>query len=203
MHPGLRYAWTALPLLLLLTCCKPSSQKEDRSSGDPDSALTADAVAVGYYRDIFMPEKEKVFRDVSMDLSADQVKSIESGYTLSLTDESDEHLQYEMDLRVDTVSGVDYVEVKYIFDQQDRLDIVTVNYYIRDSLMINQLFDHLNSSFIERYGDYYIDSDGYTVWESTYQRSDTVEITYDIGIRKFTKLNDPGITIELMRFGSL
>jgi len=70
-------------------------------------------------------------------------------------------------------------------------------------LVTNDLFRHLNTGFNDRYGDYYIDSDGYTVWESSYKRDDTLDVVFDIGIRKLVKLNDPGITIEMMRFGSM
>ena len=93
--------------------------------------------------------------------------------------------------------------LKYIFDNEDRLWIITVNYYIADSSRTNELFDLLNKNFSDQYGDYYIDSDGYTVWESSYLREDSSEVVYDLGIRKLIKFQDPGIQIELMRFGTL
>jgi hypothetical protein len=198
-----RYGWIACAALLWTASCSSPSDKADIGQPENDVEMADRLEALAYYEKIFLPDKGKTFRDISLDLSVSAVRDVEARYDLDLTDESPDYLQYEMDLKVDTVNGVDYVEVKYIFDQQDRLDIVTVNYYIQDSLVVNRLFDHLNTSFIEKYGDYYLDSDGYTVWEDSYTREDEQEVTYDIGIRKFIKLNDPGITIEMMRFGTL
>lgn len=159
--------------------------------------------ALDYYNRVFLPEHSRVFRRVELDMEPQTVRSLEDAGNLRLAGESPRHLQYEADLRTDSLRGSDYVDVKYVFDDQDRLDIVTVNYYIQDTALINGLFDHLHRVFGNLYGDFYIDSDGYTVWESTYKRPDSTEVVFDIGMRKLVKLNDPGITIEVMRFGSL
>jgi len=201
MHKHFQNLLFAFIVSCMFSVCAPS-EKENNVVGGNDIEGMAENITQIYFETVFLPDKDKIFRDVSLDLPIGEVKDIESNYNLSLTENKDDYLQYETDLLVDTAKGVDYVEVKYIFDDADRLDIVTVNYYIQDSSVTNSLFDYINTSFSGQYGDYYIDSDGYTVWESSYRRADTVEVTYDIGIRKFIKINDPGITIELMRFGS-
>lgn len=192
--------WLVYILITVAGCQGNQSQGYDE---DVHEAATPGSPEEQYYNIIFNEAEDKVFRNVMLDMDQDTVKSIEADFDLALSEEEAGYLQYEQDLLVDTVRGSDYVELKYIFDDADRLDIITVNYYIQDSSMTNSLFDHLYHEFSEDYGDFYIDSDGYTVWESSYYRSDSTNVAYDIAIRKFIQLNDPGITIELMRFGSM
>lgn len=196
------YLLLAVMLLLLAVSCRKGGDNSGAGEAG-DGAVTAHSEAMDYYNRVFLPEHSRIFRRVDLDMEPDAVRGMEDGGNLRLTGESPRHLQYEADLRTDSVRGSDYVDVKYVFDDQDRLDIVTVNYYIQDTALIHGLFDHLNQVFDSLYGDYYIDSDGYTVWESTYKRPDSTEVVFDIGMRKLVKLNDPGITIEVMRFGAL
>ncbi|MEZ5004248.1 MAG: hypothetical protein R2730_14555 [Chitinophagales bacterium] len=192
-------------ILLFSICiyaCRPNSNKVD-SNEELSSSESNSAFIKSYYDEVFLPELDDIFRAVNFDDQIDVVKSAEANYDLDLTDESDGYLQYEKDIFVDTAKGIDYIMVKYIFDSYDRLWVVTLNYIIQDSIKTTELFDHLNTTFNDKYGDYYFDRDGFTVWESSYKRSDSVEVVYDLGVRKLLKFDDPGIQIELMRFGQL
>ncbi len=190
--------------IAMLSCVDGKRPSDNGADGDiEDTSSVTHTTSEKYLSSVFISENDKVFRNVNLDMALNLVKEAEDVSELNLTSETKNYLHFEQDLNIDTLKGVDYVEVKYIFDDQDRLDIITVNYYIQDSLVNNDVFNHLNESFNEKYGDYYIDSDGYTVWESSYQRADTLDVVYDIGIRKLVKLNDPGITIEMMRFGAM
>jgi len=200
----LNYFFCGLLSIAILSCAdsnRPSDNGADTDVEDTNSVTHT--TSERYLSSVFMPESDKIFRNVNLDMALSLVKEAEDVSGLNLTSETENYLHFEQDLNIDTLKGVDYVEVKYIFDDLDRLDIITVNYYIQDSLVNNDVFNHLNESFNEKYGDYYIDSDGYTVWESSYQRADTLDVVFDIGIRKLVKLNDPGITIEMMRFGAM
>lgn len=190
-----------LTILLAYACKSDSSQTNNHKKDIP--VVDSTDIAYQYYQRIFLPEEDDIFRKVGFDQTIESVKAAEANGNLTLSEESEDFLQYEEDLFVDTAQGIDYAMLKYIFDSEDRLWIITVNYYIQDSTKTNDLFDLLNEQFTEEYDDYYIDSDGYTVWESEYKRPDSTVVAYDLGIRKLLKFEDPGIQIELMRFGSL
>ncbi len=198
-------AYTLLFSLLVLgiACKNDSKGKSENKQHGPHELHDSTGQAEAYYLKIFQPYKKKVFRDIVFDYPIDSVLNIEKHNDLKLTDQKSNYLQYEYDLSIDTVKGIDYVMVKYIFDDADRLDIITVNYYIQDSLGTHNFYDQLNHSLQTEYGDYYIDSDGYTVWESAYKRKDSIDVAYDIAIRKLVKFEEPGVTIEFMRFGEM
>ena len=196
-----------IPLLFIilfsLSCSNGKDNQGSQRENEDTDLITPTSKSEVYFTKIFKPKKNKVFRNIVFDFPLDSIMNIEKRKELILTDQKESYLQYEFDLSLDTIKGIDYVMVKYIFDDADRLDIITVNYYIQDSLSTHNFYDHLNHSLADQYGDYYIDSDGYTVWESSYKRSDSVDVAYDIAIRKFIKFQDPGVTIEFMRFGEM
>lgn len=187
---------------ICLYSCKSDSSKANANNDQSTTEASSDFIT-SYYENIFLPNLDDIFRAVNFDDEIETVKKTEASYDLELTDESDGYLQYEKDIFIDTAKGIDYVTLKYIFDSYDRLWVVTLNYIIQDSAKTTELFDHLNTTFNDKYGDYYFDRDGFTVWESSYKRSDSVEVVYDLGVRKLLKFDDPGIQIELMRFGQL
>lgn len=191
----------ALTLLIGFQSCKSDKQANnsiDNSIEDDSSGIISD-----YYNKIMLANSEAVFRNVNFDELIADVKTKESEGNLVLADEADGYLQYEKDIFVDTANGVDYMTLKYVFDSYDRLWIISVNYIIQDSVKTNQLFDHFHEKFSERYGDYYRDREGFDFWEGAYNRNDSTEVMYDIGLRKFIKFNDPGLQIEYMRFGKI
>ena len=203
MQARFSYLSVLCVMLFITASCSNSTDKGNNTDTSSQADTSDRSLSQNYFSEVFLPEKKMAFREVSLDMDLKSVKIKETDNGFNLSGETDNYLHYEKDLNIDTTKGVDYVEVKYIFDDLDRLDIITINYYIQDSLITDDLFNHLNTSLSNRYGDYYIDSDGYTVWESSYKRSDTIDVVFDIGIRKLVKLNDPGITIEMMRFGAL
>ena len=184
-----------LCLLLVFACKNDNSNSKKNNSNQTTQTDTTDMV-YQYYNKIFKPESGSIFRDVAFDQSISTVKDTEANSNLKLSEEEEDYLQYEEDLYVDTAKGIDYAMLKYIFDNEDRLWIITVNYYIQDSSKTNDLFDLLSEEFTEKFDDYYLDSDGYTVWESEYKRPDSTTVVYDLGIRKLIKFEDPGIQIE-------
>ena len=203
MQARFSYLSVLCVMLFITASCSNSTDKGNNTDTSSQADTSDRSLSQNYFSEVFLPEKKMAFREVSLDMDLKSVKIKETDNGFNLSGETDNYLHYEKDLNIDTTKGFDYVEVKYIFDDLDRLDIITINYYIQDSLITDDLFNHLNTSLSNRYGDYYIDSDGYTVWESSYKRSDTIDVVFDIGIRKLVKLNDPGITIEMMRFGAL
>ena len=194
------FIWIGL-VTTLISC---NTNNSNSASNDDDTiAIDSSNLSFQYYNKIFLDQSEDIFRNVNFDEDIATVKAAEENSNLTLAESTPDYLQFEKDLYTDTSKGIDYAMLKYIFDNEDRLWIITVNYYIADSSRTNELFDLLNKNFSDQYGDYYIDSDGYTVWESSYLREDSSEVVYDLGIRKLIKFQDPGIQIELMRFGTL
>ncbi len=174
-------------------------------SGNADDLEMSDSLkqVYHYYSQIFdSTASDGIFRNIGFDQSIATVKENELADNLTLSEEEKDYLQYEVDLHVDTTLGIDYAMLKYLFDQEDRLYVITLNYYIQDTSKTNALFDILTQKFTEKYEDYYIDTDGYTVWESEYMRPDSSSVIYDIAIRKLIMFEEPGITIEYMRFGA-
>ena len=195
-------------LLLLVTTffiqsCQFNTNKQSKSEEDLVVIEEQSRFIQQYFSDVFLPDLPDIFRSVNFDEEIEIVKEKEAKSTLQLADESDGYLQYEKDLFTDTIKGIDYIMIKYIFDSHDRLWVITANYIIQDSSKTAELYDHLNTTFNEKYGDYYFDRDGFTVWEGAYKRDDSTEVIYDLGVRKLLKFDDPGIQIEMMRFGKL
>jgi hypothetical protein len=185
----------------LISCKNKTKPNEENAEG---MEMTDSLKQVYDYYNQLLSSKSSdgIFRNVHFDQPIAAVKESESSANLTLTDEEKDFLQYELDLLVDTSVGNDYAMLKYLFDQEDRLYVVTLNYYIQDTSKTNALFDVLSQKFTDKYEDYYIDSDGYTVWESEYKRPDSSIVIYDIAIRKLIMFEEPGITVEYMRFGA-
>ncbi len=199
----MRLAIYLFVLSFCLNSCQSSASKESAKAEEETAIAENNQFIKQYFSSVFLPESSSIFRFVNFDDPIEEVKATEANQDLQLADESEGFLQFEKDLFVDTTKGIDYVMIKYIFDSYDRLWVITANYIIQDSVKTNELYDHLNNTFSEKYGDYYFDRDGFTVWEGSYKRNDSVDVVYDLGVRKLLKFADPGIQIELMRFGQL
>lgn len=187
----------------VILCCL--SCKEDRPQDDqaltpviqpPEDSL----LALSYFESVFLPGEGSAFRRAAFNIGTDSVRLLEGRSNMELSASHDDHLHYDLDLRTDTTMGNDYAEVMYSFNTLGQLDIITVNFYLRDSVRNHYLYAVMSSRFTEFAEEHYTDSDGYEVWEASYLSADSVKITYDIAIREHHATNDLGITVEMMRF---
>jgi hypothetical protein len=184
----------------VLFSCK-SKLKTDKNE---ETAILSDSLKIAneYYEAIFTPGANGIFRSVSFDQPLATVKEAENKSGLTPLDEATDFLKYEKNLNADTSLGADYAALNYLFDSENRLSEININYYIQDTSRTNALFDLLSAKFSDLHKEFYIDSDGKTVWESAYKRPDDSNVVYHIAIRKLIKFEEPGVVIELMRFGS-
>lgn len=113
--------------------------------------------------------------------------------------ESNEQLSfYEILLSNDTTKNIDYAEIKYFYNSENKLDIATINYYVEDSLVNMLLFENISKAYEKRFGHSYVDVDGYNVWTSENSSASGFDIA--LKMKQLLNLNEPGITLEYTKF---
>ncbi len=200
--PIIRFFIFLLVLSVSFSRCKDDGQNtgnksQQKISNKTDSLIFHQRIAP-YFTKIFDTDTTSVLRGFNFGQPQQAIKNAENE-RLEFIQQSNDHLYYEFNLFDDTI-GTDYAELKYFFDSKGLLDIITVNYFINDSIIIEEFSEYLLNRFEEKYGHFYIDNDGYTVWENTYMDKDNINKKYDIAVKKLIKLNDPGLTIEYAKF---
>ena len=183
--------------VLFSSCNSRNTNNENEHSADENAAAEKPHE---YYDKVFQPDTNYVFRNVNFLQSKKEVAQLEEDNGgLKLLDDAKSYLFYEVDLSSDTSRSIDYAEVKYFFDVNDALDIISVNYYIADSSDISAVNLSLNKSFTKRFGNSYIDSQNYMVWESSFNK-DGIATLYEVAMKKLIQINDPGITVEYLKY---
>ena len=187
-----------LILLLLSVACKSGNKPSEEYSDD--MTLPTDTT-MAHFSSVFGSENDKVFRSVNFNMNKEEVKKIEAeqSESIKLVEDVKNMLFYEVDLTNDTSKAIDYAEIKYFFDVHDALDIISVNYYILDSLTIRNLSESIFQKMTRKYGDSYVDSEDYIVWESSFENEGKSTL-FEVATKELTKQNDPGVTVEYLKY---
>ena len=202
MLQKLFYLSLCLTLSLTITSCNnqnSNGNKEELSEQEISDSLYFFGQVKPLYDNLLNVDTTAVFRGLNFGQKAPQIRAKENGRS-EFIHQAVDHIQYEISMGQDTIEGNDFVEIKYFLDNKNELDIITANYYINDSTKIENFGNYLQTQFENKYGHFYVDSDGYTVWEVPFVDADSMEGKYDIAIKKLFKQNDSGLTIEYAKF---
>lgn len=150
---------------------------------------------------IFGNFENRLFRGINF---GDQPKDIKAkeDKTLILVNEEPFILQYEFDFPIDSLKKFEYCNVNYLFDDS-KLDIVSVEYFLKDSLKIENTYKSIVSALNFRYGGSSEDDFGYMVWEGygngSITSNEDKEEKYEIGIKRNYKIDEPNYVIEFSK----
>lgn len=169
-------------ILLLIISCK----------NDNDIEISNPSV---YYQELITKEKKAIFKNINFDFTLEEVQKIE---TAQLYESTEEHLFYSYNFPKDSSKFVEYADIKYFFDEDKILKIITANIYLNDSLQEAQLLQNFKEYYNEKYGDTKIDDYSYDNWDATADsKNKKGKYYYNIGIKKLE--NEYGVAIELLR----
>jgi hypothetical protein len=150
---------------------------------------------------IFGNFENRLFRGINFGDQPKEIKAKE-GKSLILVDEEPFILQYEFDFPIDSLKKFEYCNVNYLFDDS-KLDIVSVEYFLKDSLKIENTYKSIVSALNFRYGGSSEDDFGYMVWEGygngSITSNEDKEEKYEIGIKRNYKIDEPNYVIEFSK----
>ncbi len=141
---------------------------------------------------IIAASKGGIIRGASFDISPDSVKAIEK---IAPTIDQDGYLSYTI-LPEDFPSET--LKVDYMFNIDNQLDIIAIDYRTKDEKAIQQITDNLKKFFQKRHGDGRTDELGWNTWDikDTIGNKGTIEIV-------LLSENDPdyqGVKLELVKY---
>lgn len=137
--------------------------------------------------------KEGVIRGINFDISQDSVRKLE---TLSPTVDEDGFLSYSL---VPEEFPNDTLKVDYMFNRDNQLDIIAIDYKTNDQEGLKEISENLRGLFQKRYGKGRTDELGWNTWD--FKDSSTV-VPGTIEIVLLVE-NDPeyqGVKLELVKY---
>ncbi|MDB5227764.1 MAG: hypothetical protein JWN78_1957 [Bacteroidota bacterium] len=148
-----------------------------------------------YFTYFIGDKNEGVFRGVDFNVSPDELKSKEKS---KLYESTTDHLFYEFSYPKDSTPFAEYANVEYFFDENNKLDIITTDIYLSDSLQEEKLKNSLIQYYNERYGKSEMDDYAYDVWKGTFKDKKSGEKQkYTVALKPLE--NDNGVTLEYVR----
>jgi hypothetical protein len=148
-----------------------------------------------YFEQLITKEKKAIFKNLNFDFTLDEVKKIENA---QLYDATNEHLFYSYNFPKDSTNFVEYADIKYFFDEESILKIITANIYLNDSIQETQLLENFKEYYTIKYGDTKLDDYEYDNWDATADSKNTKgKYYYNIGIKKLK--DEYGVAIEILK----
>ena len=150
---------------------------------------------------IFGNFEDHLFRGVDFGESLKSIKNKEDK-NLILVNEEEFLLQYEFDFPQDSLKNFEYCNINYLFDE-NKLDIISVEYYLKDSMKIENSYNSIVSALNYKYGDNLEDEFGYKVWEGfgngkPFTKKEKEE-KFEIGVKRNYKIDEPNYVIEFSK----
>ncbi len=148
-----------------------------------------------YFNEIITNEKNAIFKNINFDFTLDDVKKTDNA---QLYEATAEHLFYSYNFPKDSSQFIEYTDIKYFFDEDNILKIITATVYLNDSIQEAKLLENLKEYYTIKYGDTKVDDYSYDNWEATADsKNKKGKYYYNIAIKKLE--NEYGVTIELLR----
>lgn len=144
---------------------------------------------------IFDMDDNHLFRGIDFDDKKEHVMKLESGKG-TLINQEDFALFYEVELPKDSLKHYEYANVNYFFNN-NKCDIICVEYHLVDSLKIETTENALNTYFNILYGDAHEDDFGYQVW--TWDNEKDKNHHYDVAVKRGYQLDEPDILVEFSK----
>lgn len=148
-----------------------------------------------FFNELITKEKKAIFKNVNFDFSIDDVKKTENA---QLYEATKEHLFYSYNFPKDSSVFIEYVDIKYFFDETNTLKIISANIFLNDSIQEQHLLDNFREYYTIKYGDSKVDDYQYDTWEATADsKNKKGKYYYNIAIKKMK--GEYGIMVELLR----
>lgn len=148
-----------------------------------------------YFTDLITDNPEGIFKNVNFDFTIDDVKATENA---QLYEATDDHLFYSYNFPKDTSLFVEYADIKYFFDENKILKIISTTIYLNDSIQETGLLQNFHDYYTEKYGDDKTDDYKYSTWNATAESKSTKgKYYFNIGLKELG--NEYGVTLELLR----
>lgn len=170
-------------LVLLLAACRHEGKQADFKDASP------------YFTAFFPKEENGVLRGIQFNMQEDDVKKMEKS---KLYETTPDHLFYEFSYPKDSTEFEEYANVQYFFDENGKLDIITTDIFLNDSMQEEKLKSDILRYFGALYGKSHTDDYDYDVWDAVYEdRKNGKQYNYTIALKGLD--NDYGISLEYMR----
>jgi hypothetical protein len=142
----------------------------------------------------FITDDGSVLRGVNFNVSPEELKKTEKS---KLYESTADHLFYEFTFPKDSTAFEEYSNIQYFFDENDRLDIITADVFVNDSVQESKLKKSFGEYFDKRYGDANTDEYSYDVWKGKFEDRDGKKYNYTVGLKEMD--DDYGISLEYLR----
>lgn len=149
---------------------------------------------------VFGEFENHLLRGINFEENKKSIKRKEDTLLL-LIEEEDFILQYEYDLPKDSLKTFEYCNINYLFNDK-KLDIVTIEYFLKDSTKIENTYKSIISALNFKYGENSEDEFGYQVWEGFGNGSSQKgkkEEKYEIGVKRNYKIEESNFIIEFSK----
>ena len=150
---------------------------------------------ITYFEALITDDKDAIFKNINFDFTIDDVANAEKSKQY---DSTETYLAYSYDFPKDTSKFIEYADIKYFFDEQKILKIITANIYLNDSIQEIQLLENFKEYYTHKYGSAKLDDYQYYTWDATADSKNTKgKYYFNIGIKKLD--GDYGVALELLR----
>ena len=138
--------------------------------------------------------KGGLLRGVVFGVSKSHVKDLEQAQLLQ---EEDLKMIYAEQMKDAEGNAVD-AQLTYDFDHNKALDIVSIEYFVKDELTAEVIVNEYVSYFNARLGTYTEDADGYLVWEGSYSDPYGAMVGYKLFMKNVTVRDDAGVSLQFI-----
>lgn len=161
-------------LLVAFASCGPFQKLDERSK-------------------IIAASKEGVIRGVNFDISQDSVRKLE---TLSPMVDEEGFLSYSL---IPTEYPDDTLKVDYMFNSDNQLDIIAIDYKTNSKEGLNEITENLRGLFQKRYGEGRKDELGWNTWNYN-DSTNTIPGTVEIVLLIENAPQYQGVKLELVKY---
>lgn len=170
-------------LLLFILSCKNDNSKDSMK----DASL--------YFINFFTGNDEAVLRDVSFNISSDELMKIEKS---KLYEATPDHLFYEFSYPTDSSAFSEYANIQYFFNEDNQLDIITTEIFLNDSIQESKLKNSIIEYYHLRFGKPEKDDYEQDIWKGSFLDEKTSKnYNYSVALKELN--GEYGIALEYVR----
>jgi hypothetical protein len=148
-----------------------------------------------YFTNFFAKDDKGVLRGISFGMTQEEIKKMEKA---KLFESTADHLFYEFSYPKDSTNFGEYANVQYFFDENSRLDIITADIFLNDSIQENKLKTSLVQYFNSQYGTSKSDDYDYDVWKGkTDVKNSGEKANFSVALKGLD--DDYGVKLEYMK----
>lgn len=146
-------------------------------------------------QEVLLPTKGGLVRGVDFGMTRDQINLLENGCGESA---GDYRSRYSIACSIPDLAA--FADVVYDFQPDGSMDMVTIDYYLKDAYLTKAIYHDLLLYFGKQYGQkLYTDADGYSVWELQRSTVDGSKHQMALYVKKVGRGEDSGVSIQFVR----